>query len=287
MQRHVQPPRRGLAQLRVVAGDGDPDHLAHQRPAPLGRGQQVRLFPEDPLGDGDRLGSKTGRSAKSSRAGQVAEQVVGVVLAVGPQPVDRAARHPGPLDDLLEPQVLDGERRAGLKGQLPPGVEHPLPDLFRRYPLRPGRHGLAHPRRIFETALNLKVPCKSTVHETLDSVSQLVGGRGTQAALEGEGRDRPGAPRAPGRPQGNGPVQHRQAASLPRSGPAPGPRPRAAGTPALPYLCAARTRRVRRLDPATAPPAPCAPMSPAAPASPVTARAHDHRGGLVIACIIK
>ena len=145
-ERHVQAPRHGLRQRRVVAGDRDPGDLAQQRPAALRRAEQAGVLAEDLPDVGEGPGVEDGpRAEPAARAGQVREQVIDVVLAVGPHPVNRAARHPGPLDDFLEPQVLDGERRAGLKGQFAPGVEHPLPDLFRRHPLRPGRHGLPHP----------------------------------------------------------------------------------------------------------------------------------------------
>jgi hypothetical protein len=110
----------------------------------------VGVVTDDLLGEADRVRLVDRALAEvAAPAGQVAEQVVDKALAVGPHPVNRAARHPGPLDDLLKPQVLDGERGPGLEGELTPGIQHPLPDLFRRYPLRPGRHGRAHLSLLF------------------------------------------------------------------------------------------------------------------------------------------
>jgi len=106
----------------------------------------MHVLDDDLPGDRERLRVEDGAVAEpASGAGEVAEQVVDVVLAIGPDPVDRAARHPGPLDDLFKAQALDGERGADLKRQLAAGVEHALPDLFRRYPLRPDRHRRSPP----------------------------------------------------------------------------------------------------------------------------------------------
>jgi hypothetical protein len=109
----------------------------------------VLVVVDDLLDDRERLGVERAVAAEPAAGpGQVDQQVVDVLVLVGPQSVHRAAGHPRPLDDLLEPQVLDRHRRAGLDGQLAARVEHALPDFFRRYPFRAVRHlGLSVPRQ--------------------------------------------------------------------------------------------------------------------------------------------
>lgn len=141
-QRHVQPPRWRLAQRPVIACRGDPEDFSYERAATRWLGEQVAVAGDDPPRDRERLRVKDGAVAEpAASARKVAEQVVDVVIAVRPDAVDRAARHPGPLDDLFHAQTLDGERGADLKRQFAAGVEHALPDLFRGHAFRPDRHG--------------------------------------------------------------------------------------------------------------------------------------------------
>jgi hypothetical protein len=141
-ERGVQPPGGALAQRVVVARHREPDDLGQQRPAALQAREQLLVLGDDPLDDGERPRVEHGAVVEpAARPGQEAEQVVDVVLFVRPHPVHRAARHPRPLDDLFEAQVLDGERGARLDGQIAPGVQHALPDLLCRHPLRPDSHG--------------------------------------------------------------------------------------------------------------------------------------------------
>ncbi|TVZ00342.1 hypothetical protein EAS64_37525 [Trebonia kvetii] len=81
----------------------DPDDLAQQRAAAGRGGEQFRVVGEDLPDRVVRPGVEHRPVTEpASATGQVNEQVVDVVLAVGPHPVHRAARHPGPLDDLFE-----------------------------------------------------------------------------------------------------------------------------------------------------------------------------------------
>jgi hypothetical protein len=145
-QRGVQPPGGTLAQRLVVAGHREADHLPQQRAATLHARQQVPVLGDDPLDHCERLGVEDPAFCEPApRPGKIAQQVVDVVLFVRPHPVHRAARHPRSMDDLFEAQVLDGERGTRLEGQVAAGVQHALPDLFRRHPLRPDRHGCLPP----------------------------------------------------------------------------------------------------------------------------------------------
>jgi hypothetical protein len=73
----------------------------------------VLVLGDDPVDDGERLWVEDPVVGEpGARPGQVAQQVVDVVLFVRPHPVHRAARHPRPLNDFFEAQVLDGERGA-------------------------------------------------------------------------------------------------------------------------------------------------------------------------------
>jgi hypothetical protein len=141
-QRHVQPPGRALAEGLVVAGGAEPGRLGQDRAPSFHRGEQVPVVLDDLPDDLEGHGVEDAAGAEpASGPGQVGQQVVDVVVLVGPHPVHRAARHPGPLDDLFQPQVLDGQRGAGLQREFAPRVEHPLPDFLRWHPLGTLRHG--------------------------------------------------------------------------------------------------------------------------------------------------
>jgi hypothetical protein len=140
-QRHVQPPGRALHERPVVAARAHPDRLPQHREPSLGRAEAVPVLADDLRHDRRRLGVERAAAGEPvAGPGQVEQQVVNVRVLVGPQPVDRAARHPGPLDDLLQPQLLDGQGHAGLYRQLTARVQHPLPDFLRGHALRPDRH---------------------------------------------------------------------------------------------------------------------------------------------------
>lgn len=202
-QRHVQPPGQALAERLVVAARTEPGRLAQQRPPPLRSAEQARVAGDDPRDDAGRLRVQgPAAPVPAARACQVHQQVVEEIVLVGPQPVHGTARHPRPLDDLLQPQVLDGQRRARLDGQLPAGVEHALPYFLRRNALRPARHS--------EDLLpgdKGDIRDDSAIDYSRDmrlSVSKSCGrGTGGAGSHEGESRSCSRAPCLPGRVPGS------------------------------------------------------------------------------------
>jgi len=83
----------------------------------------VLVLGDDPFDHGERPRVEDRAVVEpASRPGQIAQQVIDVVVFVRPHPVHRAARHPCSVDDLFEAQVLDGERGPRLEGQIAAGV---------------------------------------------------------------------------------------------------------------------------------------------------------------------